>query len=214
MSNCFQILIADHHPLTRLAIQAIIEAEAEFRVIGAAADSDELCRLTLALRPDLLVLDDNLLNTSPGTLLPGYHRRQHPALKLVLLTTTGEPIALPDDCLAALAGYMLKDEAPAILGPVLRVVSQGGVWFSRAIAQPWLSNQESRPAQPQSISLTGREMSVLQLLVMGRTDKQIAQALHLGQRTVRYILQEICNKLNANNRVEIVAQAFRLGLVS
>jgi len=57
-------------------------------------------------------------------------------------------------------------------------------------------------------------MSVLQLLVMGRTDKQIAQALHLGQRTVRYILQEICNKLNANNRVEIVAQAFRLGLVS
>lgn len=213
MPKHLQVLIADHHPLTRIGIKTILEAEAEFRVSGETADGYEVQRLSLELRPDLLLLSLKLPGPSPSGLVTALCQ-QHPALKIVLLTTDAEIQEVPQSCPSGLAGYMLKDEAPETIVQALRNGSQGGVWFSRAIAQQLLSSQGRGLAQPQSSPLTERELEVLTLLVASQTDKQIAQALNLGERTVRYTLQRICDKLNANNRIEIVVQAFRLGLVA
>ncbi len=95
----------------------------------------------------------------------------------------------------------------------IRAVLQGDTWFSRAIADKMKRLGISEPPAPASPALTEREIQVLQLMVEGKTDRQIGQALAVSERTVRQHLQSIYLKLAAKTRVEAAVRAVQLGLV-
>ena len=114
---------------------------------------------------------------------------------------------------AGVAGYVLKDEIEEAVVRAIRTVMQGDAWFSRPVVKKLARPAPSEAPPSAKPALTERELRVLQLLVAGKTDQQIGQELSIAERTVRYCLRNLYDKLGVDTRVEAVAQAVRLGLV-
>ncbi len=212
MTHPIRILLATDHPLIRTGIKAVLMAEKGFTVVGEAEDGGAVKRLGLAYAPDVLLLDLEMPGPPPAVIIACL-RHHHPALKVLVLSPHSEAKWVTCLDLTCIAGCILKDEAPNTLVAAVHTVVQGGVWFSQRIVPQFFQRAENGADQMQKPTLTKRELAVLQLVVAGKTNQQIALALNIARRTVGYTLQGICDKFGADSRVEVAVQAVRLGLV-
>jgi DNA-binding NarL/FixJ family response regulator len=202
-----RILIVADDPLVRASLAATLASQTGFTVIGQiAADKSQLAQLNVH-RPDVVLWD---LGLEPTLSL------KH----LVELTNVGFPIValLPDESYAAQAwtenirGLLLREMDAASLAAALRAVAQDLVVLDPVLA-PTLVPYQHAEEMPLVEALTPRELEVLQLLAEGLANKVIAQRLKISEHTVKFHVNAILGKLNANSRTDAVVRATRLGLI-
>lgn len=209
-----RVLIADDHALARQGIGRMLEAEGGFTIVGEAADGFETLEKVQQLSPDVLLLD---LQMPRMTGLQALQRLQtdHPDLPVIILTTFDSQGTLLEAIRSGAKGYLLKDSAASELAAAIRAAHRGESLLQPAMTTKLLERlREDRGADFRSAELNEREKEVLQLLVTGARNKEIAAKLFITDKTVESHLSHIFSKLGVSNRTEAVRYAIEHGLVS
>jgi two-component system response regulator DesR len=196
-----RVVIAEDQGLVLGALSALLELEHDIRVVHQAHNAAEALRALAELTPDILVTDIEMPGMS-GLELAAVVQREHPAVRVIIVTTFGRAGYLRRALDAGVCGYLLKDTPAAELADAIRRVHAGG----RAVA-PELALAAWGEEDP----LTDRERQVLRLAGEGRSGADIAAALHLSEGTVRNYLSEAIGKLGAANRIDAARIARRKG---
>ena len=206
------ILLADDHPIVRDGLRAVLETQPDFVVIGEAGSGDEALRQIEALSPDVLLLDLEMPGMDGVAVLQQLRAQGHDeerALPTLVFTAFDTDERIVDAVRAGARGYLLKGAPREELFNAVRVVHAGGSLLQPAVATKLMQ----RLNEPEPESLTPREQEVLDLLAAGRTNREIADALVVTERTAKFHVSSILGKLGARNRTEAVSIARGRGLV-
>ena len=211
--NQIRVLIADDHPVTRRGIRMFLSTEPCIKIVGEAADGQEAIRQVKRLRPDV-VLIDLLIPKAAGVEAIARIKRYFPDVKIIVLTMFEDNIGVRAASRAGADGYVLKDRDAATLLHAIRTVQRGGKSFDPRVARH-LSKDSAQYKDPGSFRpLTQREKEILQLVVRGLTNRDVAQELNISETTVKAHMGNIFNKLGVSNRTEAAMSATQLGLIS
>jgi len=211
MAEKIRVLLADDHPLVRAGIRAILDAEPDLEVSGEAGDGHQTRRLAEQLRPDVLLLDLSMPGP-PASETVQYLGERCPGLKVLVLTAYDDDAYVRGLMAAGAAGYVLKDEMPEAIVRAIRTVMSGDTWLSSSLVRKLVEGDAVESDTPKEPRLTDREMRVMRLVLAGKTDREIARELSLAERTVRYALRSVYDKLGVDSRVEAAVRAAQLGL--
>jgi DNA-binding NarL/FixJ family response regulator len=206
-----RVLIADDHDVVRQGLRMFLAADPELEIVGVARDGAEAVRLTHQLHPDV-VLMDLLMPVMDGIAATAAIRREAPGTEVVALTSVVEDAAIIDAVRAGAIGYLLKDTDADGLQRAIKAAAAGQVQLSPQAAARLLREVRS-PAAGVDL-LTERETDVLRLLAQGHSNKEIAQALHIAEQTVKTHVSHILDKLGVPSRTQAALYAIRSGLVA
>ncbi len=202
-------LLIDDHPIVRSGIRMLLEQAPDIQVVGEADTGQHALELVRQLKPDVVLLDVEMPGKSGLDVARELHEAQLPVRILALSAYDDEQYILSLLASGA-AGYLTKEEALDTIIEAVRGVARGEEgWLSRRAAARIA--QATRHAARSPIDLTRRESDVLDLLVKGRSNSQIAAELHVTERTVRFHLTNIYEKLNVSSRSEAISWAFTHG---
>jgi two-component system response regulator DesR len=196
-----KIVIAEDQAMVRGALAALLRLEADFEIIGEAADGCSALNLIITLRPDVLLTDIEMTGMSGLDVAQAINAKGLPT-RVVIVTTFGRAGYLRRALEHNVAGYLLKDSPSDQLANAIRKVASGG----RAI-DPELALAGWGGDDP----LTDRERQVLALAGEGKTSGEISKLVHLSEGTVRNYLSEAISKLGAANRIEAARIARQKG---
>ncbi|PWG10872.1 DNA-binding response regulator [Streptomyces sp. V2] len=213
-------MVVDDHPMWRDAVARDL-AENGFDVVATAGDGDQAVRRAKAAVPDVLVLDLNL-PAKPGVQVCKEVVAANPALRVLVLSASGEHADVLEAVKSGATGYLLKSASTEELLDAVRRTAVGDPVFTPGLAGLVLGEYRrlaSDPApasgggdQPDAPRLTDRETEVLRLVAKGLSYKQIAERLVISHRTVQNHVQNTLGKLQLHNRVELVRYAIERGL--
>lgn len=202
-----QIVLVDDHELFREGVAHTLQAADDIEVVGQGATAEEAIQLCRDLLPDLILLDI----TIPGG---GLHAAQAiasqcPITKIVMLTVSEQEDNVLTALKAGARAYVLKGVPARELVNILRTVAAGEVWVTPSLAASLLQEMSrptvSKEAQASAnllAELTDRERAVVELVAAGQSNKEIGQQLSLTEKTVKYYMTNILQKLQVRNRVE------------
>ncbi|MFH8340991.1 response regulator [Streptomyces sp. AM6-12] len=214
-----KVMVVDDHPMWRDAVARDL-AESGFELVATAGDGDQAVRRAKAAAPDVLVLDLNL-PARPGVQVCKELVAHNPALRVLVLSASGEHADVLEAVKSGATGYLLKSASTAELLDAVRRTAVGDAVFTpglaglvlgeyrRLAAEPAPAPDAGRPGAPR---LTERETEVLRLVAKGLSYKQIAERLVISHRTVQNHVQNTLGKLQLHNRVELVRYAIERGL--
>jgi len=201
------VLLVDDHSLVRRGFRRILEDESDLEVVGEAGNGEEAIKLARELRPRVIVMDCAL----PGVNGLQATRRileDSPEIAVLMLSMHPENTWVRQAIEAGAKGYILKNAMDLELGPAIRRVAEGKTVFDPQVEQePALKGERSG-------GLTQRELEVLQMIVDGKSNKEIAVALDLSANTVAVHRANIMNALGIHKTAELVVYAIRAGLVN
>lgn len=201
-------LVGDDHEALRKGLVTLLEAEQDIRVIGQAGSGPEALALVERRRPDVTVIDLRMPGMD-GVELCRRVRDTQLGTAVVVYTAFDELEALSMALDAGAHGYVLKSGPPGELVRAVRMVHSGQAYIDPALAGGLLEHRLAAGSL-----LSGRETEVLQLLADGLTTEAVGRRLFLSASTVRSYAENAMHKLEATNRVQAVAKALRLGLVT
>jgi two-component system, NarL family, response regulator NreC len=205
-----RVIIADDHAVVRDGIRTVLEREAgEFDVVAEAADVPSTIREVREHKPDLLTLDLTMPGGSSLAALPSCFVA-HPTLAVAILTMREDPEYARQALRAGARSYVLKEAEPAELLQAFRLAVAGGNYLHPRLGALMAAGEES-PAD--GVALSEREREVVRLIANGYTNPQIAEQLHVAERTVKTYRARAIEKLGFSSRAEITAYARKLGLV-
>lgn len=204
-----RILLVDDHEVVRLGLKALLERNQNFEVIGEASTPREAVEKTKTLSPDVVVMDIRLPGGS-GIEACQEITSTYPDIKVIMLTSYAEDEMLFSAIRAGAAGYVLKQIGGEDLVRAIEAVGRGEALLDPAVTQRIF--QEVRKAAKEEeasafSALTQQEKHVLLLVSEGKTNREIAKALFLGEGTVRNYVSSILSKLGVSNRAEAAAYA-------
>jgi DNA-binding NarL/FixJ family response regulator len=207
-----RILVADDHGIVRSGIKLLLERQADLQVVAEACDGVEAVEQALATHPDLCILDVGMPRKT-GLQAAREIRSFLSGTRVLMLSMHDDEHYLFEALKAGAAGYVLKREADQDLVGAVRAVGRGEAFLTnaaeRSIIRDWMSGSATGPAIP----LTPREEEVVKLIAEAHTNSQIAQVLHLAEKTVESHRANVLRKLGMRDRVELVRYAIRRGLV-
>jgi len=207
-----RILIADDHGIVRAGIRLLLERQVGMTVVAEAADGAEAVEQALASKPDLCILDVGMPRLT-GLQAALEIRRHLPQSRVLILSMHDDQRYLFEALKAGASGYVLKREADQDLVGAVRAVIGGEAFLTnaaeRSIIREWMADGAQGPAVP----LTPREEEVVKLIAEAHTNSQIAEILHLSEKTVESHRANVLRKLGMRDRVELVRYAIRRGLV-
>ncbi|MDO8533088.1 MAG: response regulator transcription factor [Dehalococcoidia bacterium] len=202
-----RILLVDDHEVVRRGLRTLLMRKGAFVVIGEAGSKSEAIREAARLQPDLVIMDVRLPDGT-GVEACQAIRTQNPNIKVLMLTSFPDEEFLFSSIQAGAAGYLLKDIKSDELVAAIRKVAAGQSLIDPAMTQKLLerlmSPQPSRPQDRLSI-LSPLEYRILELVTEGKTNKEIAEKLHLSDKTVKNYVSTILSKLDVNRRAEAAA---------
>jgi two-component system, NarL family, response regulator LiaR len=204
-----RVLIADDHSVVRQGLQMFLGLDEELEVVGEAADGAEAVRLVHELRPDV-VLMDLVMPVMDGITAIGRLRRELPDVEIIALTSVLEDASVVGAVQAGAIGYLLKDTEADDLRAAIKAAAAGQVQLAPEAAAR-LVREVRAPEMPEA--LTERETEVLRCLGEGMSNKQIAAALYIGEKTVKTHVSRVLMKLGVESRTQAALHAVRLGLV-
>jgi len=204
-----RLLVVDDHEVVRLGLRALLDQHPGFDVVAEAATAREALEKTELHDPDVVVMDIRLKGGS-GIEACQEISTNHPDVKVIMLTSYAEDEMLFSAIRAGASGYVLKQIGGHDLVRAIEAVGRGEALLDPAVTQRVF--QEVRKAAREEeasafAELTQQEMHVLQLVSEGRTNRQIAEMLYLGEGTVRNYVSSILSKLGVRNRAEAAAYA-------
>jgi DNA-binding NarL/FixJ family response regulator len=202
-----RLLIVDDHPVVREGVAAVLERERDIEVVGTAETAADGLRLAAKLRPDVVLLDLKLPDTAPGEAVASLARER----KVLVFTAYDSD----EDVFRAIQdgarGYLLKGTPGSELVHAIRQVHGGQSYLSPQVAATIV--QDVRSPRARRGLLSPRERGVLRLVAAGLSNKEIAAALSISERTVKFHVTALFNKLGAENRAQAVAVAAERGLL-
>lgn len=205
-----RVIIADDHTVVRDGIRAVLEREEdEFEVVAEAADVPSTVRAVREYKPDLLTLDLTMPGGSSLAALPSCFIA-HPTLAVAILTMREDPEYARQALRAGARSYVLKEAEPAELLQAFRLASSGGNYLHPRLGALMATGEE---ASTDGVVLSEREREVVRLIANGYTNPQIAEQLHVAERTVKTYRARAIEKLGFSSRAEITAYVRRIGLV-
>ena len=205
-----RILIADDHGVVRQGLRMFLGLDPELEVVGEATDGAEALRLARELRPDV-VLMDLLMPRMDGIAATTAIRGELPDTEVIALTSVLEDASVVGAVRAGAIGYLLKDTQSDELCRAIKAAAAGRVQLAPEAAAR-LMLEVRAPDSPET--LTERETEVLRLLAQGKTNKEIARDLTIGEQTVKTHVSNILAKLGVQSRTQAALHAARIGLVS
>ncbi|MEV4416095.1 response regulator transcription factor [Catellatospora sp. NPDC049609] len=218
-----RVLLADDQPLVRAGIAMLLAAEPDVAVVGECDDGAAAVDLARELRPDVVLMDVRMsgmdgVEATRRVTADGFADPDRP-VKVVILTTYHVDETVYAALRAGASGFLLKDAVPAELVLAVRAVAAGEAWLDPAVARGLLDEFAARPgtraASPARMrELTEREREVLALAAYGLSNTEIAQALVIGEATVKTHLGRVLMKLGVRDRTQAVVAAYQYGLVT
>ena len=211
-ADTIRILIADDHAVVREGLRTLIGTEPGMEVVGEAEDGFEAVQQACELRPDVILLD-MVMPHMDGLEAINEIKRKCPEAHILVLTSFADDEKVFPAIKAGALGYLLKNVSPERLLNAIRDVHQGKPSMSSDIAKKLMHEiQRDSELPPTEEPLTEREMDVLRLVAKGLSNQEIAEALVLGQGTVRTHVSNILSKLHLANRTQAALYALREGL--
>jgi len=204
-----RILIVDDHPVVREGLMAVLEGIPDIRVVGTAQSAEEALAAIKTVRPDIVLLDLELpgmsgIDAIPRVIAGGDH------VRVIVLTAYDTEERVLGAIRAGAGGYLLKGAAAAEIVHAIRAVREGGSYLTPRVATQVMAQVVSRG---RSGVLSEREREVLRLIAQGQSNKQIGRQLSITERTVKFHVTSIFNKLGTDNRAQAIAVAARRGLL-
>jgi DNA-binding NarL/FixJ family response regulator len=207
MPKKITVMLVDDHGLVRRGFRRIIEDEPDLEVVGEAGNGEESIALALRLRPRVIVMDCALPGVS-GLVATQKILESAPDTAILMLSMHSEDTLVRQALAAGARGYILKNAIDLELVDAIRRVAAGEkVIASQLTREPGLKGERGA-------SLTARELEVLQLIVSGKSNKEIASQLELSVNTVAVHRANIMDTLGIHKTAELVVYAIRHGLVS
>lgn len=207
-------LIVDDHGLLRAALRTILGAEPDIEVVDEATNGKQALQLAERYRPDVVVLDLSMPDLS-GVEVARQLTMILPEAKILILTVHKDNGLLREAIRAGANGYILKQAVESELIEAIHAVWRGDLYVHPTMTQALLKalSQAPHPSDPPVNILTPREIEVLQLIVQGYTNRQMANKLSISIRTVESHRGNLMNKLEMRSRVDLVRYATDHNLV-
>ena len=202
MNPFIRIGIADDHPLLREGVANTLRKRTDLQVVEQGGSADDARDIAQRMRPDVMLMDVNM----PGDVFAAvkYIATQLPEVKVLMLTVSESE----DDAYSALEagarGYVLKGVSGPDLVQAIRSIARGETFITPEFANKLLSNFKRHEAEVRKIDLTHREEQIIREVSKGLTNKEVASKLLISEKTVKYYMTCVMQKLHARNRVEAV----------
>jgi DNA-binding NarL/FixJ family response regulator len=202
-----RILIADDHDIVRSGLRTILEAHPNWEVVGEAADGKEAISKAIETQPDVAVLDYSLPLVD-GIEVTRQIRARLPRTEILIFTMHDNEMIFQELLKAGARGYLLKSDAKHHLIRAIEALAMHKPFFTGKASELLLHSFRARPGREAS-TLTDRERGVVQLIAEGHTNKQVANALGIGLKTVETHRATIMRKLNLSSSANLVRYAIR-----
>ncbi len=218
-----RLVIVDDHEFVRSGIKAMLSGEPDLKIVGEASDGQEALELCDHERPDLMLMDVRMPRMD-GLVATRSIKRRFPYVSVLILTMHENAEYLLEAIRAGAAGYVLKDAPQSELVTAIRKVLEGETTLNRKLATGLIRRLASesggaalsRPRDRReelSHPLTPRELEVLELVALGRTNREVAEGFVISVGTVKNHVEHIIAKLGASDRTQAVVRALELGLI-
>lgn len=207
MSTISIALVDDHRVVTR-SLTAYLESFPDLRVVGVAATGEELLEHLEDWKPHIVLQDLLMPGGIDGVETTRRIMARAPAVKVVALTASTDEARMMGVFRAGASGYVRKDADPETLLAAIRSVARGKTFIDPSVGRQIVRAADSRD------ELTARERDVLRHLALGRSNKDIAEALSISDETVKTHVGNVLSKLHVENRAQATVQALKRGLVS
>ncbi len=212
-----RVLIADDHPLIRSGLRFLLERDGEFQVVAAASDGHEAIELATHHRPDVILLDVGMPRIN-GPDAAKHLSDRLPGSRIIIISMHSDEAYVLRALKAGAKGYLLKASPEEDVLAAVRAVAAGNAYFSpsitRMLVEDYVAEVQRRGVEDTYDLLSLREKEVLQLLVSGKTNKEIAEMLHVSVSTIETHRNNVLQKLRLHSLPELILYAVRKGLVS
>jgi DNA-binding NarL/FixJ family response regulator len=212
MNHKTRIVLADDHPIVLNGLRNLIESESDFEVVGEATSGPDALKLIRDVRPEIAILDISMPGMS-GIVLARRLAEEAPDIKILVLTLHEDRAYLRQALEAGVSGYVVKRSAAANLVSAVRSVIAGGIYIDPAIVNRVLTRSPSsnHAAIPDVRDLTEREAEVLKLSSLGFTNKEIANQIGVGVKSVETFKSRGLAKLEIQSRADLLRYASQVG---
>ena len=212
-----RVLIADDHPLIRSGLRNLLEREREFEVVAEAADGYEALELTQQQKPDVVMLDVGMPRLT-GIDAAQQISEKMPAVRVIIVSMHSDEGYVLRALKAGARGYLLKASAELDVLTAIRAVAAGQAYFSpeisRVLVEEYVREMRRRGVEDSYDLLSIREKEILQLLVTGKPNRDIADLIHVSHFTVETHRNNIFQKLQIHSLPELILYAVRKGLIA
>ncbi len=212
--DSIRVLIVDDHPIVRQGVRSVLANHADIQVVGEADGASSLFANLDALKPDIVLLDIRMPGQN-GIEITQRLKREHPDVKVILLSTYDDEEFLFGALRAGAEGYLLKSASNEVLASSIRQVGRGERLLSPSLVSKVMREfQDLAKEKTRADSgLTDQELQVLRMIADGATNKEIAEKLYWSEVTVKRKVQDILEKMGVANRAQAVAEAGKRGLL-
>lgn len=208
-----KVVVVDDHPMFRAGVVQILSGTSDFEVVGEGSTADDALQLAATVNPELMLLDISM----PGSGIDAASRvlKSFPAINVIMLTASEAEENVTATLEAGVKGYLLKGTSGTELVRIARAACNGECYVTPTLAAKLLCQIKQKQTQQKALQndghseLTLREEEVLGHVAQGMTNKEIARALALSEKTVKHYMTIIMQKLQVRNRVEAVIQGMR-----
>jgi len=215
MPESIRLLIVDDHAVVRKGLAMVLRLEPDIEVVGEAEDGRVGLEAAQSLNPDI-VLVDLIMPEMDGQEMALALRKSHPGIKIMMLTGTEVDDRVFDLVAGGIEGYVLKNIEPGELVRAIHAIVHGEAYLHPDVMKKVLSQMHSQAQHTSSISfisLTPRELEVLEWMATPNTYRQIAKQLTVGEETIRSHAKNILDKMKQPNRAQAVLAAMKMGLI-
>ncbi len=209
-----RVLLVDDHAVVRQGLRSYLESFGDIVIAGSAASGEEALRLLETSLPDVAVVDLLMPGGMDGFETIRRIRSLSPHTQVVVLSGYSDDARVLAALRAGAIGYVRKEADPEVLLVAVRAVARGQSTLDPALAHAVLQELARKAPGPDPDTLTPREEEVLRQLALGRTNRQIAEALIVGEETVKTHVGNILAKLRLAHRAQAMIYALKQGLVS
>ena len=210
-----RVLIVDDHAIVRAGLRALMKSEAGMELVGEAKNGEEAIRFSQELQPDVIVLDLNLPDLD-GIQVTRRIKNEQPGIRILILTVHEDEALLREAIRAGASGYIIKHAAENELISAIHSILMDEIYIHPKMIRALLVDPEhpKLPVGPSIEMLTPRELEILQFLIQGYTNRQIADELSLSVRTVEGHRSNLSAKLGLHSRVDLIRYAREQGLIT
>ena len=205
-----KVLLVDDHQVVRRGLRTFLEVQDDIEVVGEASDGAEGVARTEELRPDVVLMDIKMPGTDGIEALRRLRELENPA-KVLIVTSFAEQRTVVPALRAGASGYVYKDVDPDALAGAIRSVQAGHILLQPEVAGALLAQDDTGNGTGRGSTLTEREREVLGLIADGRSNREIARALVLSEKTVKTHVSNILMKLDLSDRTQAALWAVRHG---
>lgn len=211
--NTITVLLVDDHPVIRSGIRTLLEKEGDINIVGEAENGHQAVQMATELLPNVIILDMEIPGMN-GIEVARQLRKDGAPGRVLALSGHSDIYYIEQLLAAGASGYLVKEEAPTNILEAVRGVARGEQgWLSRQVSVQ-IATSMTTGRQERGQELTAREMEVLRGVTAGKTNKGIAEALQISEKTVEKHMDSILGKLKVASRVEAAVYAVRRGWIS